>query len=186
MNVLDQVKSIIMSIEEKNSSAIVVADRLAINLPNGTKVISVRGEKLEAPFWILNLLEKKGLVKQDEGDLTINDILKVHHDETHKKSSRELSSLPENFYFRLRKYLSNLEKKINEKPAPELINELKKAESLLKEIIEKRLTTILYIAISGRGEESILGKMSPEEEVLYKWFRSTIESWRESVLGRKI
>jgi DNA replication initiation complex subunit (GINS family) len=110
----------------------------------------------------------------------------VHHYETHKKSSREPSSLPDNFYFRTRKFFEDLDKKISEKPTPEAINQLKQAERLVNEIIEKRLTTILYIAISGRGEEQILGKMSPEEEALYRWVRLTINSWREILLGRRI
>jgi hypothetical protein len=186
MSVLNQVKNLLFSVEEKNTSAIVVADKVVLNLPSGNKIVTMRGERLEAPFWIISILESRGLIKQEEPMLTINDILKVHHDETHKKSSRELSTLPDNFYFRTRKFFEDLEKKISEKPTPEAINQLNQAERLVNEIIEKRLITILYIAISGRGEEQILGKMSPEEEALYRWVRLTINSWREILLGRRI
>jgi len=179
------VKSIVMEIEDKASAGIVVADRLVLNMPDGAKVVSMRGEKLEAPHWMLRILDSKGLVKQEEPDLTINDILRIHHDETHKKSSRELSLLPENFYFRVRRYLAGLEKKIDERPSPELIQEHSKSLALLSEIVERRLSTILHVAISGRGEESILGRMSPEEEALYRQIRSIIDSWRETVIGKR-
>lgn len=183
MDVLDRVRTIIFNVEEKTAAAMVIADKVVVNLPSGNKVTGFRGEKLEAPYWMLRILEKRNLVRLEEPSITINDILRVHHDETHKRSSRELSALPDNFYFRARRFLERLAQMVNERPTPELVSQLTQAERLLNEVVEKRLTTILYIAISGRGEDQILGKMSPEEEALYRWVRSTIESWRGVVLG---
>lgn len=183
MNVIDEIHRIIMGNEDKYSSGIVVSDNVLVNLPNGTKMKLNKGEKLEAPHWLLRDLENKGLVILDEADIGIKDILRVHHDETHKKSSRELSTLPDNFYFRVRRYLSSLYKKNRESPSPSIIDEIKKSEMLLEEIIERRLTTILYIAISGRGEEHIIGRLTPEEDVLYRGIRYVIEKWRELIIG---
>lgn len=184
MSIIEEVYKIIMSNEERHASAAVITDNVVINLPNGTKLKLNKGEKLEAPYWLLGILEEKGLIISDEADITLKDILRVHHDETHKKSIRELSSLPDNFYFRVRKYLANLYRKSKESPSIAVVDEVKKSEMLLTEIIERRLTTILYIAVSGRGEEYIIGKLAPEEDALYRWIRDIINKWREAVIGK--
>lgn len=183
MGLEDELGLIELTLEERNIGALVIAERLTLNLPGGVKLRLSRGERLEAPAWLVRLLELEGAVKQEEPDIGITDIARAHYEETHKKTSKELARLPENFYSRVRDYLQKLDMALRASPTPALLEEKAKARAFMEEVIDRRLSAIALVAVSGRGEEALLGKLSPEEEALYKWVKGKVLVWRERVIG---
>ena len=137
----------------ENMSVKVVANRNnpKIDLP-GIKVGPFQeGKEYEVKFWIATELEKTGIARiRIEEPLDLMILNKIHWKER-VQASQKLTSLPKNFYPKLRRYLKKLNEIAIKKP--EKRSEYEKA----KKEFESYIAEINHLELS---KSNLLNKMS--------------------------
>ena len=133
---------------------------------------------MEVKNWIADGFIKAGLAKlaSDVERLNITELQKAQVKES-MQSPRRFSTLPENFYPKLRKFLKELKEKPDSDPVK--MNELKKASKLSADIISSRLGKILILSSAEERDENLLKNLTLEERVLYSTLHRTVNTWRE-------
>ncbi|MEM2904874.1 MAG: hypothetical protein QW057_04095 [Candidatus Bathyarchaeia archaeon] len=134
----------------------------------------------EERLWVAERLEREGYVSVKPGErLDLNQLSKIHFTES-LQPAKQLSSLPEGFYPKMRRYLSQLKARTREDPRE--LPRYERSERLAAEIVERRLRRIVTMASGPAVTSDVLRPLTEEERVLYESLRSTIEQWRSSVL----
>ena len=106
----------VMSVEDidldfENSPIRIVVTREISEVPRMPKLTSIRvGQEVEIPYWAAHELVQLGYARfRNEDILTYNSLSKIHWKET-IPASRQIPSLPGNFYCVLRRHLAELRK----------------------------------------------------------------------------
>jgi hypothetical protein len=179
---------------EKSRSHIKNADSLFEN--KSTKVIAVRssskielagltvgpfeeGNEYEVRFWIARELEKAGIIRPREETLTASRLYKIQWTER-VQSVSNLSSLPEDFYPRMRRLLEDLKRA--SKSSPEKMREYEYVQKLSKDIASCRLKKIISLASTPGQKSQILRNLTVEELGLYEELNKIISEWRAEIL----
>lgn len=138
------------------------------------------GKEYEVRFWIAEELEKAGIARFREDELL--DAVKLHkiHWKERVQSVKQISSLPEDFYPRLRRYLSNLREDAVKKP--EKMKEYEKMSGLSRDIVDCRLKKIISLASTSAQTEQFLKSMTREERAIYERLHAIISGWRNKIL----
>ena len=170
----------------ENTSVKVVANRNnpAIDLP-GIKVGPfTEGKEYEVKYWIATELKKAGIARirmEDPIDLTM--LNKIHWKER-VQTSQKVTSLPADFYPKLRRYLDELNDQTIKKP--EKRSEYEKAKNLSDDITRMRLKKIVSLASSGRDQTGqILRSLTKEEKYVYDYLHKIINEWKNEILKPK-
>jgi hypothetical protein len=166
----------------QNMPVKIVANRDSpkIDLP-GVKVGPFKeGKEYEVRFWVAHELKKAGIahLRIDE-PLDLMMLNKIHWKEARVQSSQRVTSLPEDFYPKLRRYLEELNEKAIKKA--EYRSDYEKARKLSDDITRTRLKKIVSLASSPRTRQ-IWGNLTKEEQVLYDYLYETISNWRTEIL----
>ena len=141
------------------------------------------GKEYEVRFWIAKELEKAGIARfREEELLKLVKLNKIHWKER-VQSTQQISSLPEDFYPRLRRYLDDL--KADAMKKPEKMREYQKAGDLSRDIIRLRLKKIVSLASAPSQTDQILRTLTKEERVLYDNLYGIISKWRAKILKTK-
>ena len=179
---------------EKTCSPIKDADAAFENKP--IKVVAIRsspeieltglrvgpfeeGNEYEVMFWIACELEKAGIVRQREETLNASRLYPILHLERAQPISN-LSSLPADFYPRLRRVLEDL--KGVSKNSPEKMREYEYVQQLSKDIADCRLKKIITLASTSGQKGQILRNLTAEELTLYERLDKIIQEWRREIL----
>jgi len=142
------------------------------------------GKEYEVRFWIARELEKSGIARfREEEMLDLVKLNKIHWKER-VQSAQQVSSLPEDFYPRLRLYLADLKREAPKKP--EKIEEYEKAGRLSRDIINLRLKKIVSLASAPEQTNQILNNLTKEERVIYEHLYAIISEWRTKILKMKV
>lgn len=167
----------------ENTPVKIVANRNspAIDLP-GTKVGPFQeGKEYEVKLWIATELKKAGIAHirmEDPLDLTM--LNKIQWKERVQASQR-LTSLPEEFYPKLRRCLEELNEEAIKKP--EKRADYDKAKNLSDDITRMRLKKIVALASSGRDQAGqILRSLTKEETYVYECLHKIINEWKTEIL----
>jgi len=138
------------------------------------------GKEYEVMFWVAEELEKAGIARFREEEML--DAIKLHkiHWKERVQSVKEISSLPEDFYPRLRRYLSNLRRDAVKKP--EIMKEYERVSGLSRDIVDCRLKKIISLASTSAQTEQFLKSMTTEERAIYKQLQERISNWRNKIL----
>ena len=167
----------------ENATVKIVANRNSpeIDLP-GIKVGPFKGGKeYEVRYWIATELKKAGIARirmEEPIDLTM--LNKIHWKER-VQASQKVTSLPEDFYPKLRRFLEELNEAAIKKP--EKRNEYEKAKKLSKDITRMRLKKIVSLASSARQQTNqILRSLTKEEKDVYTCLYKIISEWRIEIL----
>ena len=138
------------------------------------------GKEYEVRFWIAEELEKAGIARLREEEML--DAMKLHkiHWKERVQSVKQISSLPEDFYPRLRRYLSSLRENAVKKP--EKMKEYERVSGLSRDIIGCRLKKIISLASTSAQTEQFLKSMTREERAIYERLHTIISSWRNKIL----
>jgi hypothetical protein len=159
----------------------IVANRNSpkIDLP-GVKVGPFKeGKEYEVKFWVAQELKKAGIARLRMSEpLDLMVINKIHWKESFQ-ASQKLTSLPEDFYPKLRRYLEELNEEAIKKP--EKRSDCEKAKKLSDDITRTRLKRIVSLASSPQTRQ-ILGNLTKEERALYDYLYATISKWRTEIL----
>jgi len=138
------------------------------------------GKEYEVRFWIAEELEKAGIAHLREEELL--DAMKLHkiHWKERVQSVKQISSLQEDFYPRLRRYLSKLREDAVKKP--EKMKEYERASGLSRDIVDCRLKKIISLASASAQTEQFLKSMTREERAIYERLYEIISIWRSRIL----
>lgn len=138
------------------------------------------GKEYEVRFWIAEELEKAGIARLREEEML--DAMKLHkiHWKERVQSVKQISSLQEDFYPRLRRYLSSLREDAVKKP--EKMKEYERASGLSRDIVDCRLKKIISLSSASAQTEQFLKSMTREERAIYERLHEIISSWRNKIL----
>jgi hypothetical protein len=137
------------------------------------------GNEYEVRYWIACELEKAGIVRPREETLNASRLYPILHRERIQPISN-LSSLPEDFYPRLRRVLEDL--KGTSKSSPEKMREYERVEQLSKDIADCRLKKIITLSSTPGQKGQILRNLTAEEISLYEELDRIINEWRREIL----
>ena len=136
------------------------------------------GGEYEVFYWVAAELEKSGVVhfREDE-NLNVIRLNKLQWTER-VQSAGQMSKLPDDFYPKLRRCLSDLKR---DAKAPEKIVENEKAKQLTRDIVSSRLRKIVSMASAPAQTEQTLKNLTAEERFLYDRMYTFVNAWRTQV-----
>lgn len=137
------------------------------------------GREFEVKYWVAWELVKSGFARFLEGyPMDLVSLNKIQWKEP-IQVGMHLSTLPEYFYPRLRRFLAQLkEEAVRDASAAEKYS---KAVRLAQDIIECRLKKIVNLAASPEQTEDILKTFSREEKILYDTLHSLVSEWKKKM-----
>ena len=137
------------------------------------------GKEYEIQYWIANELERAGIARfRDEELLDTRKLDKILWKEK-VQQARQVSHVEEDFYPRLRRFLSRLKKGANS--SPEKNAEYRKAEAVTQDIINIRLRKIVALASSPEQTNVALNDLAKEERTLYNRLYTIIDEWKTNI-----
>lgn len=168
--------------EFENASVRVVAIR---NCPEvelaGLKIGPFEeGKEYEIRFWVAQELEKAGVARlREEELLDMVKLYKIHWKERVQPVKR-VSSLPQEFYPKLRRYLTNLKREAARDA--EKMGQYKKCLAYSRDIINCRLKKTVSLSSSPAQTNQVLQNLATEERILYDRLHEIISEWRKGIL----
>ncbi len=138
------------------------------------------GKEYEVPYWIAEELERAGIARFREEELLDNRKLDKILWKEKLQQARQVSHIEEDFYPRLRRFLTRLKKGANS--SPERNAEYRKAEAVAKDIINIRLRKIVALASSPEQTNETLNDLAKEERTLYNQLHMIITEWKTGIL----
>lgn len=138
------------------------------------------GKEYEVAYWIANQLERAGIARiREEELLDIKKLDKILWKEK-VQQTRQVAHIEEEFYPRLRRFLTNLKRaaSIN----PEKTAEYRKATGTARDIVNVRLRKITYLASSPEQTNQILQDLAKEERILYDQLHKVTNKWKAHIL----
>ena len=139
-----------------------------------------QGNDYEILFWVAEELEEKGIVNFHDGLLFGPSELYRAQWKERVQVAGQISELPEEFYPRLRRYLSRLGKEINTNP--EKVQELNKANQLSRDIVNSRLKKIIALSTGPSQSDVVTRKLTTEEQLVYERIGRFVKDWRKNIL----
>ena len=161
-----------------NASTTVILLKNLSSLKLGSIIIGPfkEGEEVETKNWIASELIKAGYARYHD-DYAMNSVSlnKIHWRETRLQTGRRISSLPDNFYPRLRRYLNSLKEKAISDAS--FAVEYDRSVRLVHDIINCRLKKIVSLAAAPSQTENVLRSLTNEERMLYTELHTKILEW---------
>lgn len=140
-----------------------------------------QGKEYEVKHWVAKELVRAGIARVREEELL--DAVKLHKIfwKESIQQARQVSPLEEDFYPRLRRYLSSLQRKAVSNP--EKLREYRKATGLFRDIVDCRLKKIVSLASSpAQTNQTLKTNLAREEHELYKQLSDIIKEWKSEIL----
>jgi len=138
------------------------------------------GNEYEVQFWLAKELEKAGIARfREEERLDATKIYKIQWTER-VQTAGQISKLPEDFYPKLRRCLTELKEEVGK--SPEKMREYEKIWHLTRDIVNARLKKIVSIASAPTQTEQMLKNFTGEERLLYEQIHKFIHEWRTKIL----
>jgi hypothetical protein len=141
------------------------------------------GNDYEVAFWVAKELEKAGIARfRDEERLDAAKLYKIQWTER-VQTVGQISKLPDNFYPKLRRYLSELKEEASK--APEKLREYEKSGHVTQDIVNSRLKKIVSLASAPPQTEQTLKNFTGEERFLYEQLNKLVHEWKKQILECK-
>jgi hypothetical protein len=166
----------------ENSSVKIVANR---NCPE-IKLAGLRvgpfeeGEEHEVQYWVARDLVESGIARLREDELLDSTKLYKIQWKERVQTLRQVSKLPENFYPKLRRYMTELKEEITKNP--EKTREYEKVRHLTQDVLNARLKKIVSLASAPAQTEQTLNNFTSEERFLYEQLFKIVNEWRTQIL----
>jgi len=142
------------------------------------------GNEYEVQFWMAQELEKTEIARfREEERLDATKLYKIQWTER-VQTAGQISKLPENFYPKLRRYLTEL--KAEAVKAPEKMREYEKIKHAIRDIVNARLKKIVSLASTPALTEQILKNFTGEERFLYEQLYVLIHEWGTKILEYEV
>lgn len=137
------------------------------------------GESLDMPRWVAEELELLGLGQISE-DAFETEIFKALSREK-MLGPFQLSSLPSEFYLRMRRRLVQLQKSVESGVVRK--EDYDRLRSSCYDLIGIRLGKLLSLSSSLTRIETLSDKLTPEERFFYLNAQNLSKSWKRTLLG---
>ncbi|MEB2793824.1 MAG: DNA replication complex GINS family protein [Caldisphaeraceae archaeon] len=162
----------------RRTRVLLLRDYNSLPMPGG--VMSVRkGDEIEVPRWEAEFLKERGVAEIKEEGIDIDYINNYHFREKRNSAPNQLTSLPQDFYLKIRSFIKKLDEAISKSPSHMLINDREAAEKNFLELSDVRLIKI--IRLSQTDGDELKDRMTPEELLLYTTMKEIVKSWKEYV-----
>jgi len=165
--------------ENKPTRVVAIRSSSRIELAGLTVGPFEEGNEYELKYWVAHELEKAGIVRLREETLSASGLYPILHRERIQPVS-SLSSLPEDFYPRLRRVLESLRRASGS--SPDKMREYEYVEHLSKDIVSCRLKKIISLASAPGQKSQIVRNLTAEELALYEKLSRIINEWRENII----
>jgi hypothetical protein len=140
------------------------------------------GNEYEVRLWIAQQLEQAGICRRREETLTASRLYPILHRER-IQAVGNLSSLPEDFYPRLRSVLATLKSEF--KSSPKKMREYEYVQQISKDILGCRLKKIISLASTPGQKGQLARNLTAEELSLFEELDRVINVWRSQILQLK-
>jgi hypothetical protein len=165
----------------ENSMVKIVANRNCpeIKLAGLTVGPFDEGNEYEAYFWVAKELAAAGMVHFREDDiLDAPKLFKVQWKEG-VQIPGQISDVPEDFYPKLRRFLSDLKAQTSNS---EKFQEYDRAKQLARDIVNSRLKKIVALSSAPAQTDQVLKKLTPEERVMFEQLVKIICEYKAKIL----
>jgi hypothetical protein len=137
------------------------------------------GNEYEVYFWVAKELASSEMVHFREDDvLDATKLFKVQWKEG-VQIPGQISELPEDFYPKLRRFISDLNDQASK---PEKYQEHVKAKQLARDIVNSRLKKIVALSSAPAQTDQVLKKLTNEEKILYEQLVKIISQWKSKII----
>ena len=138
------------------------------------------GREYNVRFWVARELVKAGIAHfKEEESLDAVKLYKIQWKER-VQSGKRFSSLPDDFYFKLRRYLAGVKSEAAKRT--DKMREYEKTSGLSRDIINCRLKKIVSLSSSPAQTSQILQNLTREERMIYTHLYKVISEWRSKIL----
>lgn len=129
-----------------------------------------KGESVEIPRWIAEILEEEGVVKGLEEGFEVEMFRVLNREKL--QGPHQISSVRPDLYLRLRRYLLSLKRR----GSGDAHNRFR---IYAQDLVKLRLNKVIMLAMSSAPVDQAIPNMTPEEIVLYKEIHKMVESWKK-------
>ncbi len=137
------------------------------------------GETIELPRWVAEELASLTLADMTEEPFETEIFRAISKEKM--MGPLQLSGLPQDFYLRMKRRLSNLSRAAAEgKVRKEDLDRLRAGSY---DLIGMRLSKLLSLSSSSTSVSSIADKLTPEENAFFTVSQSVSKEWRAALLG---
>jgi len=137
------------------------------------------GNEYEAYFWVAKELASAGMVHFREDDiLDATKLFKVQWKEG-VQIPGQISDVPEDFYPKLRRFLSDLKAQTSNS---EKFQEYDRAKQLARDIVNSRLKKIVALSSAPAQTDQVLKKLTPEERAMFEQLVKIICEYKAKIL----
>ncbi len=138
------------------------------------------GNEYEVYFWVAKELASSGMVHSREDEvLDATKLFKVQWKEG-VQIPGQISELPEDFYPKLRRYLSDLRDQASKQS--EKYQEYDRTKQLARDIVNSRLKKIVALSSAPSQTEQVLKKLTNEEKLMFDQLVKIISEWKTKIL----
>jgi len=138
------------------------------------------GAEYTIRFWVARELVNAGIAHfREEESLDEVKLYKIQWKER-VQSGKRFSTLPEDFYFKLRRYLADVKREAAIRT--EKMREYEKTSGLSRDIINCRIKKIVSLSSSPAQTSQILKNLTREERMIYNHLYNVISEWRSKIL----
>jgi hypothetical protein len=165
----------------ENSLVSMIANRACPEIKLGGLVLGPfeEGNEYEVYYWAASELEKSGIAHfREQEQVDAGKLNKIQWTER-IQSPGQISKLPENFYPKVRRFLTKVKgESIRD---PEKLREYERVRHLAQDIINSRLKKIISIA-SSSGQTEALRNFADEERFLYEKLFKLVGEWKNKII----
>jgi hypothetical protein len=139
------------------------------------------GNEYEVYFWVAKELANSGMVHFREDDVL--DSTKLNKEQWQEHAMQmpgQISQLPDDFYPKLRRFISDLKDQASKQS--EKYQEYDRAKQLAHDIVNSRLKKIVALSSAPTQSEQVLKKFTSEEKILYEQLFKIISEWKTKIL----
>ncbi len=133
-----------------------------------------KGDSVEVPRWIAEILEEEGIVRGLEEGFEVEMFRVLNREKL--QGPHQISSVRPDLYLRLRRYLLSLKRR----GPGDAHNRFR---VYAQDLIRLRLNKIIALAASSAPVDQAIPNMTPEEIALYKEVHRVVESWKKLMMG---
>lgn len=137
-----------------------------------------QGSKVELPRWVAEVLVNQNRARIDE-EIGLSDLQKALWRET---GEPKLQPLPFDFFFRVKRYIAQLDQDNRESPNAVRLATQQKMEQLLRDLVTHRLLKLMKVALREERLREAKKQMTEEEQWLLDKLAVLLRSWLKRVL----
>jgi hypothetical protein len=94
----------------------------------------------------------------------------------------QISSLPEDFYPKLRRFIADLKDQASKQLESEKFQEYNRAKQLARDIVNSRMKKIVALSSAPSQTDYVLKKLTSEEKLFYEQLVKIISEWKARIL----